>query len=64
MWRTDDPLADFDRWDAAQARAEARLPRCDDCGKRITDRFYLINGDYICADCMEANYGKDVDDFT
>lgn len=57
---TNDPLADFDSWDAEQNRQLERLPRCADCDEPIQDETaYYINGEWICEDCMEA-YRRDV----
>ena len=54
MYWTDDPLADFDRHDRAQARALARLPRCCVCKERIQSEYcYELDGEYICEDCIE-----------
>lgn len=62
--RTDDPIADYDRWDAEQERELERLPVCTECGERITDDFfYDINGECICERCMDANYKKSTDDY-
>ena len=63
MYRTDDPIADFNRWDADQARQEAKLPVCADCDHAVQDdHYYEINGEVICPECMESNYRKEVDD--
>lgn len=56
MYRTDDPLVDFDRWDAEQARREADLPRCDYCDDPIQDDYYRINDEVICRDCLDSHF--------
>lgn len=61
--RTDDPLADFDRWDAEQASYEARLPRCAYCGEPIWEYYFIINGEMLCEECLHSNFRKDVDDY-
>ena len=64
MYRTDDPLADFDRWDIEQARKEARLPICSECGERIHgETAYYIHDCWICEECMDNNYKVDVEDY-
>jgi formylmethanofuran dehydrogenase subunit E len=64
MFYTDDPERDFRAYDAKQARYLAKLPKCADCDEPIQeDHFYLINDEPICADCMEANYRKRVEDY-
>lgn len=56
----------YDLWeahDAEQARQEAKLPVCVDCGDPVQDdHYYEINDEVICPDCMESNYRKEVDD--
>ena len=51
---TDDPVADFDAYDRAQAAETERLPICCECNARIEDEFcYQINDEIICETCME-----------
>ena len=60
-YRTDDPLADFDRYDEEQARKLKRLPRCSQCDQHIqNDYAYYINGEWICDDCINE-YRREVD---
>ena len=62
--RSDDPVADFDRWDAEQESWLARRPVCADCGEHIqADHYFDINGEAICPDCMEGNYRKEIGDY-
>ena len=62
-YRTDDPVADFHRWDDEQQERLKRLPRCSECDERIQDEHcYEVNGEYICPDCMEKNHKKWTDD--
>ena len=57
---TDNPIADFDAWDADQSKRLARLPACADCDEPIQDEFaYYINGEWICENCMDA-YRREV----
>lgn len=63
MYYTDDPERDFLRRDREQAKREARLPRCENCGEPIHEKYYNINGEIICEDCLETNYAYDVDDY-
>lgn len=57
---TDDPLADFDRWDAEQNRRLEERPVCADCDEHIRDETaYYINGEWICKDCM-SSYEREV----
>lgn len=53
MW-TDDPVADFDRYDAEQQRSLDKLPKCMECHEPIQqDDALYINDGYICDDCLE-----------
>ena len=57
---TDDPIADFNAWDAEQADWLAKLPVCADCDEPIQDETaFYINGDWICNDCIDS-YKRDV----
>ena len=60
-FRTDDPAADFDRWDREQQKWLDSRPVCDNCDNPIQhEHYYLINGDNICPDCMERYFRKEV----
>lgn len=61
LYRTDDPVQDFNRWDMEKERQLARLPVCEDkkCGKRIhDDDYYDIDGEILCEDCMKRRYRR------
>lgn len=63
-FRTDDPLRDFDRYDAAMAAREARLPNCERCGKVINDDFYFeIDNEILCEKCMRDEYERSTEDW-
>lgn len=52
---TDDPIADFERYDAGLNRRLEQRPVCADCDEPIQDdRAYYINGEWICMDCMDS----------
>lgn len=66
MFRSDDPGADFDRWDMEQERRRARLPVCEDkkCRKRIEDEnYYEVDGEILCEKCMNRRYRKFTEDY-
>ena len=64
FYRTDDPLADFNRWDAEQQAALNKLPKCAECGEHIqADHYFLINDEPICPDCLDSNYRKEIEDY-
>ena len=47
MYRSDDPLRDLDRHLDEQARKDAALPRCCECGEPIHDDIYYEIGGKI-----------------
>ena len=50
----------YDAWSRHQDQMERELAerqRCSECDEPITDDYcYLINGEYICQDCMNSYY--------
>ena len=58
MYRTDDPLYDFDMHDAEQAEYEKKLPHCEYCGEAIHEKYYEIGDEIICEDCMNDHFAK------
>ena len=64
MCWTDDPVADYDRYDAEQSRYEAKLPRCSECDQPIqSDECFEFNGELICPNCLKDNHRKWVEDY-
>ena len=64
MYRSDDPVADFERWNADQEKELSRLPKCIDCGEPIQDDYLFdINGDLFCEECMKANFKRWTEDY-
>lgn len=57
--KTDDPIADYDRYCAEEEQARELLPECSECGRKIEDDCcYQINDEIICEECLERNYRK------
>ena len=55
---------DWDRLDAEEARYEASLPVCGECGETIHDDYYYnITGVPVCLDCLESNYRCCTEDY-
>lgn len=57
---TDNPVADFERYDAEQEKILKRLPKCFLCGDHIQqeDAFHLKTScidKWICDECLENN---------
>lgn len=64
MFRTNDPIADFENWDAEQQSNLDRLPECSYCGSKIQDEFlYCINDEIICEDCLNDHFRKETEDY-
>ena len=64
MAYTNDPIADFESWDAEQQKQLEKLPRCADCGEYIQEDYcYEIDDKPICQDCLDSGYRKDTDLF-
>lgn len=65
FYRTDEPLADFNRWDAEQQRKLDRLPKCYECEEPIqTEECFEINGECVCPECLDNNHKHWVEDYT
>ena len=63
-YRTDDPVADFLRHDAEQAKLLESLPVCAECDEPIQDRYYFeINDEAVCKRCLVDNHKIRVDVF-
>lgn len=63
-YRTDDPVADAERYMAEQEREMTKLPQCSCCDNPIqTETCFNINGDLICPHCMEAHYEVPTEDY-
>lgn len=51
---TDDPVRDFERYDAEQAEKMRSLPTCSICGEVVYDDYLTdLYGDIICKNCLE-----------
>lgn len=61
MFLTDDPIADFNRYDREQARRLKMLPTCERCGDAIQQESAVcINGFWFCDECLEF-YRKEIE---
>lgn len=64
FFRTDDPAADFDRYDRECQRELKKLPKCCECNQPIqTDECYEFNGELICPQCLVDNHEKRTEDY-
>jgi formylmethanofuran dehydrogenase subunit E len=65
MYRTDDPIADFHRWDNDQQKQLDRLPKCAECGEPIqSEECFEFEGELICPECLKSNHRKWTSDYT
>lgn len=69
MFRSDNPIRDFERYDAEQQRKLDRLPKCAYCSEPIQDeRCYNINGNFVHSDCgydyLNENCWVSMDNYT
>ena len=54
MCWTDDPVADYLRYDRKREQWLETLPKCDHCKQPIQDeRYFEIEGDNVCKECLE-----------
>lgn len=53
IW-TDDPVRDFERYDAEQEAWLRARPTCDACKNHIQEEYYYeLEGIRRCGDCMQ-----------
>lgn len=63
-YRTDNPIADFNRYQAEQEKQLTKCSICAECEEYIQDDYYYeINGDILCCDCMDNYYRRSTDDY-
>lgn len=54
MFYTDNPVSDFERYDAEQEEQLRKLPICCECKNHIQqDRAVKIKGEFYCDPCLE-----------
>ena len=59
VYRTDDPVSDFNRHEQEVEDALSLLPVCEICGERIEDDYlYEINDELICERCLNEEFRK------
>ena len=63
VYMTDDPAADFDRWDAEQQEWLKRLPHCECCGDPVDEYLWEIEGEFYCDDCAKEKFRRSVEDY-
>lgn len=64
MYYSDDPIADYNRYEADQEEQLDKLPKCDICGEPIQDDYYYnLNGDIFCKECLDGNFRRNTEDY-
>ena len=64
MQYSDDPVADFERYDAEQEEEREKLPICYECKEEIDDDYvWDIEGTLYCDKCIEKLYKKPIEDY-
>ena len=57
----------YDLWEDHEREKEQeleKLPYCEICGEPIQDEhLYLINDEFVCQECLDRDFRKDVDDY-
>jgi formylmethanofuran dehydrogenase subunit E len=62
MFRTDDPIADFHRYDVEQCEKLSKRPKCEYCGEHIQDDFYYYVDGIVCGECLDENHKRYIED--
>lgn len=64
MFLSDDPVKDFDRYDAEQEKKLERCPYCVECDRSVQDEhYYLFDDKIICPQCLLENHKQRTDEF-
>lgn len=59
---TNDPVADYLRYDAERQKELDRLPKCYICGEPIQSDFcYKINDELVCEECLKDDFRVQTD---
>lgn len=61
MIYTDNPLADYERYEDERNRNDEKYPHCDECGETIYDHYYRIEDDIVCKECLDIIFRCEVE---
>ncbi len=62
--RIPDALDLWEAYDSEKERRLAKRPLCSICDNHIQDEdAYLINGDFVCQDCLDRDFKICVEDY-
>lgn len=51
-FKSNNPIADYDRLCESEESARQMLPRCERCGEILEDVLYEIGDSLYCEDCI------------
>ncbi len=61
MYRTNNPISDYDRYSSDQEDRLEQLPKCSYCDEPIIDEYaWYINDEWICDECLRYHHRKEV----
>jgi transposase len=63
IFRSNDPIADFQRRERERQEWEDSLPHSDHCDEPVDDYVYDIDGEILCIQCMIDKYRRDAEDY-
>ena len=64
MFYTDDPVADYYRYEAERQAELDKLPRCCECEEPIQSAAcYERNGELLCPQCLVDNHRRRTRDY-
>ena len=62
MWYSDDPVADFNRYDSYLEKKLSNMPKCGSCGEHIQDDYlYDVDGNVYCEECFTSEFRRPVE---
>lgn len=53
IYAHEDPFIDWERYEEDRERQDDKALHCDECGERIWEDYYEIDGVIYCPDCIE-----------
>lgn len=64
MCYTDNPIADYARYDYERQKEIDSLPVCEICGEPIQDDYLFdLEGALVCEECLKSEYRKPVENY-
>lgn len=57
-YKFEDPIIDWDAYEADREKEDENFPCCDQCGDVIYEMKFEINDETLCEECVREVYGK------